>query len=133
MAEINELRHEDGSPIHYAGRADLLRMLDALHAENGRLRRECAELNSNLTSVQARCTEQLEELRQLRVFAPLAHGLERARRLHPEGSSFADLLDEVAELARELGPAPNRIVQEAHDVAIVALRIALGGDRRESP
>ena len=53
--------------------------------------------------------------------------LARARRLHPEGASWPALVSEVMELGWAiLFEHHDRVVDEAWDVAIVAIRYANG-------
>lgn len=57
--------------------------------------------------------------------------IERARRLHPEGSNLAALTSEVGEYATALlRESKERQRDELWDVAVVAVRLALGEEMR---
>ena len=95
-----------------------------LITECERLRRENWQLNQQLTHVQTRCTELLEDSRAVR---PLLARLARARELHPEGCNLAALVSEVGEVATAmLRETQERARDELLDVATVAMRLAAG-------
>jgi len=89
-----------------------------------------AQLNENLTAVQARCTELLEWYRKLKEFEIFALALERAQLLHPEGSDFLALFAEIEEALREQRGS-KREQQELIDIAVVAWRMCRGERRDE--
>lgn len=108
-----------------------------LSTEVGSLTRERDRYLEAVGWVQARCTEQELELRTLRPLRPLRElsslwlALSVAREKHPEGTCLHDLFAELAEVTKALGyETEERFRQEAIDVAVCGLRIALGGDDR---
>lgn len=93
------------------------------------LRGQIKDLTDNVTSTQERCSQMFEERRvltrgELDVLVP---ALAAARLKHPRGSKFADLAEEVGEVARAMRrEGLERVREELLDVAVVALRMHLG-------
>jgi hypothetical protein len=82
-----------------------------------------------------RCSELLEEVRSLRKLKELETfwlALSVAREKHPEGTTPEDFELEIQE-ARHAGfhETPTRFLAEMMDCAVTALRVVMGGDRRE--
>lgn len=106
-----------------------------LSTELGRVIQERNAYLARVDELQERCTTQLEEIRSLaplRELTSFALALSVARSSHPEGTCLHDLFSELSELTHALGyETQERYLEEALDVAICGLRIALGGDRRE--
>jgi len=89
--------------------------------------RTITELNANLTATQKRCTELLEELRNLRELKPLADRLHHARTKHPEGVWKHSLWEEFGEVGRALNREnQERVADELLDLATVAMRMRKG-------
>jgi hypothetical protein len=120
-----------------AERDSLTEEVTVLHRALRHIERERGEMFLNLTATQALCTQQLNELRVWRSgeLEPLALAMSRARSLHPEGTAFRDIVAELGELAetgdiKDESERDTRVREEAIDVAVTAMRFALG-DRRE--
>ena len=87
--------------------------------------RDCTRPEGHRPRIEWSWTKGADEL------APLRAALERGRRLHPGGTVFADLRDEVDELSKALREeSPDRQRAEALDVAVCAFRIFRDGDGR---
>lgn len=153
----------DSPKLTAIGRDELITKINMLEASNnvlrGRLeselkerteerdkaRREAKTLNDAVTILQARGTELLATDRISRFLdgkpqlmarlLEVAWGIERARKLHPEGCSVLALVEEVGEVSRALAREDeDRLRSEIVDVAIVACRLLLGDlDERLAP
>ena len=90
-----------------------------------RLEREVKALHENLTAVQAKCTEQLLELRRLRPFAVLVDAYARQRRTESRGASCEGLAAAFGEVAASVYRGLSASVREAAiELAAMAVRMA---------
>lgn len=128
IATVREHKMElDSSRLHVSLLTDELRKLTI----------ERKALTDNLTAVQQRCTELVKagrladileaEPKLAEVVLELAYALIRARRHHPQGSSYLALAEEAGEVAKALGRQnAERYHDELVDTGVVAIRLLLG-------
>jgi inorganic triphosphatase YgiF len=139
----NGITGERPQLIEGTGRDELIAMIHRLRgeltvakqeAEAARVTATAAERERTTTRemhavVQEHCSQQLNELRQYRGgdHDALVKSIARARGLHPKGSAFVDLVDEMGELSRAMrDEGLERTHEELLDVATVAYRMYLG-------
>lgn len=139
-------------PLTAMGRSQLLVQISTLTAENKRLleerdadRRYAAVARDSLKDVQTECSR-LKNTDRVAGFLrdkpqlmgdllDLAWAIDAARKKHPEGSSLLAIISETGELA-DATRLPNdarekQVREEAIDVAVTAMRVAMGEVNRE--
>lgn len=90
-----------------------------------------AEQNATKSHNVARASKWIGDDPMMQDLAVLGAAILRGRALHPEGPSLAALVSEVGEVATAmLRETPGRVVDECLDVAVVAMRLVLEGERR---